>query len=134
MQFNEQSVSVAMTQDIQAGSVPYSALWGTQLAMTVAFVGTMAGLWLRLRLPIMRSLALHWGARLVVVALNLLYFVSPDPTHWAMVPFAALFGTTCGALFITARNTVWWAARHTGLLPHGNALPGCRQPALRTGK
>lgn len=126
VQFNEHSVSVAMTQSIQAGSVPYSALWGTHLAMTVAFVGTMAGLWLRLRLPIMRSLALHWGARLVIVALNLLYLTSPEPRHWSLVPFAALFGTACGALYITARDAVAHAA------PESPAVVGARSLLIGT--
>jgi signal transduction histidine kinase len=117
-----------MTQHtVNAGVVPYTMLWGTQFAMTTAFVVTMAGLWFWLRQPVMRSLAMHWLARLVVVAVNLLYFLSDDPRQGSLVAVAALFGSACGALFVTGRDIAALATREgreTQVWVNGGAVIG----------
>lgn len=89
-----------------ANASSYAVLWGTQLAMTVALAGAMAGLSWRLRQPLMRALALHWVARLAIVGINLLYYVCADPAALYLAPFALLFGTACGGLLLSAQWSV----------------------------
>lgn len=114
---NVQSVSVPVIQALNNGGLPYAVLWGTQTAVTTALAVTMAALWLRLRQPVMRALAMHWLARLAVVLVNLVYYLSGDPSRPQLMPFAAFFGMACGTLFLTA----WQIAREAA--PADDTVP-----------
>jgi signal transduction histidine kinase len=113
-----------MMLNVQANTGTYTVLWGTQLAITIALAGVMGGLSLRLSRPLMQTLALHWLARLVIVLINLLYYVTSDPTAWWLLPFAGCFGTACAVLLITARQMAICAeAPRESLPPTRWALP-----------